>query len=168
MDVWEAGERARQVELMPCEHEGLSLIPRTVRKQAYLACLESQVWGSRDWQTNGISDFQVPVTDPGSKTQGGASTCMYTHVHMFLHTGVHTQTWKKKTDVSILCPKTTVYRTLLFMQEVRPSCHYSTIMDLKIQQLHSFLINFFSFSYIYSCVYVSLCISVTVYTYICN
>lgn len=39
MDVWEAGERARGVELVPCEHQGLSLIPRTVVEQPGLPCV---------------------------------------------------------------------------------------------------------------------------------
>lgn len=83
------------------------------------------------------SQWQTPSQKPKVEHHLMLSSSLHMHVHTCTyipaHRCAHTQTWKKKTDVSVLCPKTTIYRNLLFMQEeVRPRCHYSTIMDLKI------------------------------------
>lgn len=94
------------------------------------------VWNPRSEEIetgrlNRISKVQVPVIDPVPQTKVKHHLMLPSGLHIHVHT--HKQE-KNKTVVCILCPETTVYRNLLFMQEeVKPSCHYSTIMDLKIQ-----------------------------------
>lgn len=79
---------------------------------------------------------------------------------------------KKNPDVCILCPETILYRNLLIPKEVEPSGHYSVIINLKVQQLHRFLLRFFHFiAFIYVCRSMGvayLCVYVCVDMYVCG